>query len=141
MKAETDYNTSNEKVQYEDRIQEIKKYLKLGKDMKSLLRHKRVAGESEAQKKSCDFLIKEIDNVLTDLCLEFDVQRKEFTDEQIKSKKAGLPQIETKISGVANSIKELIRFDKDSNNGRDVARVTKEYDELCLSKSAYHLHQ
>ena len=103
--AETDYDTSNEKVQYEDRIQEIKKYLKLGKDMKCLLRHKRVVGESEAQKKSCDFLIKEIDNVFTDLSLEFDVQRKEFIDDQIKSKKAGLPQIETKISAVANSIK------------------------------------
>ena len=133
------YDMSDQKIGYEKRIAEVKVYLREAKDRRKLLKFEKSKGESDAQLKSCNFLIKEIDNVVSELSIEFDFRHKQFKDEQITTKKTAIPQIEKKMVGVANSIKELLTHSKDGGIQfeTEVNRITAEYDQLCIMKSTY----
>ena len=110
-------------------------YLKKAKERKKLLKRSVTERESESQKKTNNFLQKEIAHVMSELFDEFDYQYKDFNDEQITTKKAAIPHIEKKMLGVTNSIKELLALDGCRNY--EVDRITADYDKLCISKVNY----
>ena len=130
------YSTSAEKVEYEERIEEAKLYLKKAKERKKLLKRSVSKRESETQRTSREFLIKEINNIMSELSIEFDCHGKELKDEQITTKKLAIPHIDKKMVGVANSIKELISY-KDVDSEYQINQITDQYDQLCSAKSKY----
>ena len=134
-KSIDNYDTSEQKTDYENRVWEVKSYLKTAKEQRKSLKHAESSREFAAQQKSSNFLIKEIDHIMSELSKEFDCHQV-LKDDQITTKKAAIPQIEKKMMGVANSIKELLACKGDGLE-EEVSRITSEYDQLCLDKSKY----
>ena len=130
-----DYENSEQKTDYEMRIASVKRYLKKLKDRKKFLKDEDTMRESEVQEKTSKFLIKEIHKNLSELSIELDYIT-EFNDEQITTKKAAIPQVEKKLVGVANSIKDLLAH-KDSSIKTEVDKITTAYDGLCNMKRNY----
>ena len=130
---------------YTVRLRAIKSYILLAKNTKKKLKADETALEvvdKSSKRRSCNFLITEINSLLIQLKNEFGKSTININDDEIARRKCELPDLEKQMGVLSKLIKDLLNVsligDKDVDD--IIKDITVTYADLCTERDTYVEH-
>ena len=137
-----DYNNTFKTI-YEEKVVQIKDYIKTCKEAKRIIRTKRakeITSENESNERTVLFIIKEARRIILEIQSEFKKDFNNIDNDEIIRRKAEFSENIKKVENVSKRFQQILQSKFTTRHIDDeVTNLTKMYEKLLFNKDMYEI--